>query len=59
MGYIIDTIRKSVFITKNALTEDSEPHICEDVDPEYEFEDMLKVIERDSIDVVEDNDEKD
>lgn len=59
MGYIIDTIRKSVFIIKNALTEDSEPHTWEDVDPEYEFEDMLKVIERDSIDVVEDNDEKD
>ena len=53
MGFIIDTIRKSVLIIKKAITEDSEPHVDYDVEPESAFDDMVKFIEIDSINVVQ------
>ena len=59
MGYIIDAIRKSALIIKMSITEDSEPQVDCDMEPEPEFDDMVKFIEIDSIDVVENNDEND
>ena len=53
----MDSKKRTGLIFKRAYTEDLENGLCEYVDPESEFGDMLKEIEIDSdIDIVENND---